>query len=109
MFDEECRQDHTSSSQEFRKRSRRGSVTPGTSSVAAVSAGGLGALSVLDEQSGRVFLVDTGADVSVFPASVDDKNTVSQGNQIAGNGSVIKTFGLKNIKVKFNTVSVLHS
>ena len=75
----------------------------------SVISGGHGSLSVLDELSGRVFLVDTGADVSVFPASATDKNSSPQGNLVAANGTVIKTFGHRNIKVKFLTVSVLHS
>ena len=47
-----------------------------------------------DRRTGRSYLVDTGADVSVFPASLIDKKTRQKTDPlVAANGSIINTFG----------------
>ncbi len=54
---------------------------------------------VHDRQSGRRFLVDTGAEVSVLPATAIDKQSGPQGKQLtAANGSTIRTYGTRTIK-----------
>ena len=51
-------------------------------------------LSVWDRRTGRSYLVDTGADVSVFPVSKEDKSSrKNSAPLIAANGSSIKTWG----------------
>ena len=58
-------------------------------------------LAVWDRRSGRSYLVDTGADVSVFPASRIDKNSRPQTTPlVAANGSAIKTWGLRTIPLQ---------
>ena len=53
-----------------------------------------------DRLSGRAFLVDTGADISVFPASAEEKSTPPTANLVAANGTAIKSFGLRFIKLR---------
>ena len=56
-----------------------------------------------DRYSGRRFLVDTGAEVSVFPASRSDRQSPSQGNTLtAANGSSIRTYGKRAVSLNFN-------
>ena len=56
-----------------------------------------------DRNSGRRFLVDTGAEVSVFPASMADRRSGRQGLQLtAANGSNICTYGKRTIPLRFN-------
>ena len=57
----------------------------------------------------RAFLVDSGADVSVFPASASQRKLPSAKCLLAANGSSIKTFGRRNIFLSFNGLSVVHS
>ena len=54
-----------------------------------------------DRRSGRSYLVDTGADVSVFPASLIDKKTRQKTEPlVAANGSTITTWGQRNIPLQ---------
>ena len=53
-------------------------------------------------------MVDSGADVSVFPASASQKNLPSAKLLQAANGSSIKTFGKKKIYLSFAGLSVSH-
>ena len=64
---------------------------------------------MIDGLSGDSFLVDTGADVSVFPATTEDKKFPSSANLIAANGSSIKLFGTRLIKLQFHSVHLSHS
>ena len=51
-------------------------------------------LSLLDQSTGKLFLVDSGADLSVFPASGEDKlKCHSSASLVAANGSSIGTYG----------------
>lgn len=53
-------------------------------------------MTVWDRRSGRTYLVDCGADFSVFPASPAEKRSLSpSGPLVAANGSLIKTWGKK--------------
>ena len=74
------------------KRKGRSSIT--------TAAGDFGSstLSVWDRHTGTSFLVDTGADVSVFPASAADKHTrAPSGTLTAANASKIKTWGQRTL------------
>jgi hypothetical protein len=66
-------------------------------SPVAVVSGGMESrlLHVRDAASGRSFLVDTGAEVSLIPASPYDKkhSPASNTDLVAANGSPIRTFG----------------
>jgi cleavage and polyadenylation specificity factor subunit 1 len=55
-------------------------------------------LLVSDVHTGRRFLVDTGAEVSVFPATAADASTRSPGSPLyAANGTPIRTFGTRSL------------
>ena len=57
--------------------------------------------SIYDRHSVQSFLIDTGADVSVFPASAQDRRTSSPSISLsAANGTSIKTWGTRNITLK---------
>ena len=59
-------------------------------------------LFVTDRISKRCFLVDTGAQVSVTPASKLDKKTGSRGPPLqAANGSTITTYGTRIVCLRF--------
>ena len=61
-------------------------------------------LFVWDKVSGERFLVDTGAEVSVFPASGLITCTKHPGTSlVAANGSTIKTYGTRTIPLCFTT------
>ena len=51
---------------------------------------------------GRSFLIDTGADESVFPATPSDNSLPRATDLIAANGSSIRTFGKRSIRVSFS-------
>ena len=99
------------------KRSRRGSsVTPGattnisslTTSSSESPAPCQGALSVYCSRHRRSFLVDSGADVSVYPASAAKKIVPGSTVLHAANGSVIQTFGSKVFSLSLPNLSVSH-
>ncbi|MEE8151600.1 MAG: hypothetical protein V3T76_01020, partial [candidate division NC10 bacterium] len=55
-----------------------------------------------DTASGRRFLCDTGVQLSVIPASVQDKQAALCGPAlVAANGSSIRTFGSRSIALCF--------
>lgn len=55
-------------------------------------------LRVRDRRSGHYFLVDSGADISVWPASSYDKRRGETGDSLrAANGTKIRTFGTRQI------------
>lgn len=78
----------------------------GHPTVAAVAAGhqqNNPLLFVPDRHSGRRFLVDTGAQISVIPASIADKNSGRSGPSLmAANGTPIRTYGTRSIPLTFN-------
>ena len=75
---------------------------PGSHQISSIDCS-VGSLSVCDGLSGRSFLVDTGADISLFPASVEGKRTPSIANLIAANGTTIKSFGQRSIKLRLSS------
>ena len=54
-------------------------------------------LFVWDRKAGHKFLVDTGAQVSVLPATAQDRLRQKTEPLVAANGSKIDTFGTKTI------------
>ena len=52
--------------------------------------------------------MDSGADVSVFPASADQKKNLGSAVLHAANGSTIKTFGSKLLQLALPGLSVSH-
>ncbi|RUS81701.1 hypothetical protein EGW08_010563 [Elysia chlorotica] len=60
-------------------------------------------LFITDDNSGRCFLVDTGAQVSVIPATPFDKIAGPSGLPLhAANGTPIQTYGSRNLQLSFN-------
>lgn len=61
-------------------------------------------LYIWDRHSGRRFLVDTGAEVSVLPPSSSDTRSSKNGPPLtAANGSNIRTYGVRTIPLNFNS------
>jgi cleavage and polyadenylation specificity factor subunit 1 len=55
-----------------------------------------------DTFTGRNYLVDSGAEICVFPASDADKKFNNDGeNLLAANGSAIRTYGSRNLALQF--------
>ena len=69
-----------------------------------------GALSVFCRRLRRAFLIDSGADVSVFPISSAQKKSLpaASTNLRAANGSSIRTFGKRYIFLALPGLSVVH-
>ena len=63
-------------------------------------------ISIKDDNSGRHFLIDSGADVSVFPAG--SCSSPASGALVAANGSRIDTFGVRQINLSFSDMNVVH-
>ena len=97
------------------KRSRRGSkITPGdhhptVSSLSSSSSSRAGALTVYCRRLRRPFLVDSGADVSVFPATASQRKNQVALMLRAANGSSIKTFGKRDIFLSLSGFKVTHT
>uniref|UniRef100_UPI00358EC042 uncharacterized protein n=1 Tax=Myxine glutinosa TaxID=7769 RepID=UPI00358EC042 len=75
----------------------------GRRSLTAMSVGRSGSLLFIsDTDSGRHFLCDTGAQVSVLPVSAADRVTGGHGPALkAANGSAIQTFGKRTVALCF--------
>ena len=70
---------------------------PSRSSVARAGINSL--FFIKDSRLNRQFLVDTGEEVSVLPASVEDRRSSPPTKPLAAaNGSVIQTFGQRTVK-----------
>ena len=83
-------------------------ISPGTlPSVNAISS--TGSLSLFCRRLSRPFLIDSGADLSVFPASPATLSRRASGVLQAANGSSIRTFGQHTISLHFGTFRVAHS
>ena len=52
------------------------------------------------DHAGRAYLADTGAEISVFPASMEDRRKQAQTPLAAANGTGIRTWGRRNIHLK---------
>ena len=74
-----------------------GGKRQGRAAVATVSAG---ALTLHDAKTKQAFLIDTGAEVSVVPASeLDRQGTPWQKELVAANGSRIRCYGEKKLRL----------
>jgi cleavage and polyadenylation specificity factor subunit 1 len=70
--------------------------------MAAAGTSSQNTLSLWDRCSGRSYLVDTGADVSVFPVSFSDKCSITPSSSLqAANGTPIMTWGQKSLTLSF--------
>jgi len=70
--------------------------------VSAIAAGPANhRLTIQDQRSGRKFLIDTGAQISVVPANWYDKRRTSPGPPLyAANGTTIGTYGSRDVSLK---------
>lgn len=59
-------------------------------------------LSLIDRRSKQSFLIDTGADVSIIPATSLDRSQLSTSSLHAANGSAIAVYGERSLTVDFN-------
>lgn len=57
---------------------------------------------VTDKSTGTRFLIDTGAEVSVFPVSVNEKRNIGPFMLQAVNGSTINTYGQKSLTLNLH-------
>ena len=75
---------------------------PSRSLVAAATGHNHGLLFLCDSVSKRQFLIDTGAEVSVLPATGLDTRTRKPGPPLlAANGSTIRTYGTRQLSLNF--------
>ena len=87
------------------KRQGRAPVGPGDS-INSVS----GSLSIVDDVSKRSFLIDSGADVSVFPATHLQRGFSTRSPPLrAANGSSIECFGSRTVPLSFGPLVAKHS
>ena len=61
-------------------------------------------LHVRDTNSGALFLIDTGAEVSIIPPAASDLRRPPTLNLVAANGSRIRSFGTRQMTLKVNGV-----
>ena len=73
-----------------------GTPFPTPSSVSKISSS---SISIFERHSNRHFLVDSGADESVFPASVTDRSGTRSSNLVAANGTTIFTYGCRMLPI----------
>ena len=59
-------------------------------------------MSIFEKRSGKYFLIDSGADESVFPASTLDRSLPRSSDLIAANGTAIRTYGRRLLPVSFS-------
>ena len=77
---------------------------PASRSPLVASAGNQQLFFLTDRISGQRFLVDTGAEISVFPSSIKDRRSERSGPPLAAaNGSAISTYGTRNISLEFHS------
>ena len=87
------------------KRQSRAPIGPGTF-INAIS----GSLSIIDDISKRPFLIDGGADVSVFPATDWQRKFPTKTPPLrAANGTSIPCFGSKTVALSFGPLRTKHS
>ena len=87
------------------KRQGRAPIGPGVS-INSVS----GSLSIVDDVSKRSFLIDSGADVSVFPATDIQQSFPTKIPSLrAANGTSIACFGSRTVPLSFGPLITKHS
>ena len=96
------------------KRPRREALAPGNhqhhlhSVTARGSGSARGTISIKDINSGRFFLIDSSADMSVVPLTFSPGSTPATGTLVAANGTRIKTFGVKTVNLLFGSLPLSH-
>ena len=113
LQDEECHQ-AASTRQQTSCTGKRQSwgpvVVPGTPPiVASITTSSQGSLSVYCHRLHRLFLVDSGADVSVYPAGVEDRRHSPSSTLTAANGTKIGTYGHRRLDLCFPGLRTHHS
>ena len=58
-------------------------------------------MSIKDRNSGQAFLIDSGADECVYPATPADLSLPQTSQLVAANGSIIRTFGKRTLAISF--------
>ena len=95
------------------KRNGRAAIAPGISRThhsTPIAINSLsGTLSILETHTNRRFLIDSGADISVFPATQNEKSGKRTTTLLAANGSRIPTYGNKVLPLRFGTLEVEQS
>ena len=89
------------------KRCKKGSC-PMQSSVNRLVDASPKTLSVYDRLSGKMFLVDSGADVSVLPATASQRKIKPSFHMKAANGSNIAAYSKVSVPLKFKNISFTH-
>ena len=80
---------------------------PGRPSIASAGLSS-GTISIVDSISGRSFLIDSGADECVFPATANDRRLQRTTDLVAANGSTIHTYGKRQLEVSFGSGPPFH-
>ena len=65
-------------------------------------------MSIKDINTGKLFLIDSGADVSVLPLT-SSSSLPASGALVAANGTKINTFGAKTLTLNFGAFVVEHA
>ena len=65
-------------------------------------------MSIFEIGSRRHFLIDSGADESVFPARQCDRILPHTSDLIAANGSIIRTYGRRRLPISFKDGPIFH-
>ena len=58
-------------------------------------------MSIKERNSGQSFLIDSGADECVYPATPADLSLPQTSQLVAANGSIIRTFGKRTLPISF--------
>ena len=69
----------------------------------------LSSLLLRNRRSGREFLLDSGADISVLPASKSKLSGPETAQLVAANRSIIRAFGSRTLQLSFDGLSASHS
>ena len=64
---------------------------------------------VQDKRNGRRYLVDTGAEFSILPASIEDKKRTSFECLLAANGTKVPVYGRRTVAMSFGNRSYSHA
>ena len=92
-----------------KRQSRESTVTPGINQViSSITESAQGSLSGYCHRLHRLFLVDSGADVSVYPAGVEDRRLPPSSSLTAANGTRIDTYGRRELELCFPGLKTRH-
>ena len=65
-------------------------------------------LAIFERNSGRHFLIDSGADESVIPATHFDRHSPQSAGLVAANGTPIRTYGRRTVPISFSSHHHVH-